>query len=105
MISSTGDVAHCLNAGGMGRIDYETETMIADLDPAVSKTTNPKTVRRLTPVECARLQGFPDDHCFVTHQGKPATDAQQYKALGNSMAVPVVRWIIGRIRDFQKGIG
>lgn len=55
-------------------------------------------VRRLTSTECHRLQGFPDDHCAVMHRGKPAADGPQYKALGNSMAVPVMRWILDRVR-------
>ena len=52
-----------------------------------------KTVRRLTPRECERLQGFPDDYTNVAFNGKPASDANRYRALGNSMAVPVMRWI------------
>ncbi|MDC0657066.1 DNA cytosine methyltransferase [Leisingera sp. SS27] len=55
-------------------------------------------VRRLTPAECHRLQGFPDDHCAITYRGKPAADGPQYKALGNSMAVPCVGWILDRIK-------
>lgn len=54
-------------------------------------------VRRLTPVECARLQGFPDHYLDITVRGKPAADGPKYKALGNSWAVPVVRWIGARI--------
>jgi DNA (cytosine-5)-methyltransferase 1 len=54
-------------------------------------------VRRLTPVECARLQGFPDDYLDIEYRGKPAADGPRYKALGNSMAVPVMRWILTRI--------
>ena len=50
-------------------------------------------VRRLTPRECERLQGFPDDYTLVEYRGKPAADGPRYKALGNSMAVPVMRWI------------
>lgn len=50
-------------------------------------------VRRLTPRECERLQGFPDDWTAITHRGKPASDQPRYKAIGNSMAVPVIRWI------------
>lgn len=212
LIASTGDVAHCLNAGGMGRQDDETETKVAHtlkgggfdasedgtgrgtpLVPAVAGTmkackesggwsnsadhaaagymvpvaftakdyggdavenvsptlragghtgshanagvmpavafdlnqitskvnrsrpdpavhhTLPATacpphlatewaVRRLTPIETARLQGFPDDHTAITYRGKPAADGPQYKAHGNSMAVPVVRWIMERMR-------
>ncbi len=55
-------------------------------------------VRRLTPVECARLQGFEDDHCHITYRGRPAADGPQYKAYGNSMAVPVVAWILDRVQ-------
>ncbi len=54
-------------------------------------------VRRLTPVECERLQGFPDGYTLITYRGKPAADGPRYKALGNSMAVPVMRWIGERI--------
>lgn len=54
-------------------------------------------VRRLTPRECERLQGFPDDYTHITVRGKPAADGPRYKALGNSMAVPVMRWIGERI--------
>lgn len=50
-------------------------------------------VRRLTPIECERLQGFPDNYTLVPVKGKPAADGPRYKALGNSMAVPVMRWI------------
>ena len=54
-------------------------------------------VRRLTPRECERLQGFPDDYTLVAHKGKPAADGNRYKAIGNSMAVNVMRWIGTRI--------
>lgn len=54
-------------------------------------------VRRLTPRECERLQGFPDDYTAIPYKGKPAADGPRYKALGNSMAVPVMRWIGRRI--------
>ena len=61
-------------------------------------------VRRLTPVECARLQGFPDDYLSqVTWRGKsPPPDGPMYKALGNSMAVPVMAWIGRRIEEVIK---
>ncbi len=55
-------------------------------------------VRRLTPRECERLQGFPDDYTLISHRGKPAADGPRYKALGNSMAVPVMAWIGERIQ-------
>jgi DNA (cytosine-5)-methyltransferase 1 len=54
-------------------------------------------VRRLTPVECARLQGFPDDYLDIMFRGKPASDSVKYKALGNSWAVNCARWIGARI--------
>ncbi|EOX0650832.1 phage N-6-adenine-methyltransferase [Morganella morganii] len=57
-------------------------------------------VRRLTPVECERLQGFPDNHTQISWRGKDAADCPdgpRYRAIGNSMAVPVMRWIGERI--------
>ncbi|HNL80990.1 MAG TPA: DNA cytosine methyltransferase [Agitococcus sp.] len=59
-------------------------------------------VRRLTPKECERLQGFPDDYTLVQHNKKIATDSPRYKALGNSMAVPVMHWIGQRIQQHLK---
>jgi DNA (cytosine-5)-methyltransferase 1 len=55
-------------------------------------------VRRLTPTECERLQGFPDGHTAIQYKGKPAADGPRYKAIGNSMAVPVMAWIGMRIQ-------
>jgi len=55
-------------------------------------------VRRLTPIECERLQGFPDDYTNIPG----AKDGPRYKALGNSMAVPVIRWIGDRIERVVK---
>jgi DNA (cytosine-5)-methyltransferase 1 len=55
-------------------------------------------VRRLTPIECERLQGFPDNYTEIPWRGKAETpDGPRYKALGNSMAVPVMKWIGERI--------
>jgi DNA (cytosine-5)-methyltransferase 1 len=59
-------------------------------------------VRRLTPRECERLQGFPDDYTAIPWRGKKAPDGPRYKALGNSMAVPVMRWIGKRIQQVEK---
>lgn len=110
------DVAACLTAKGQ-RIDFEVETF------AVHGTQDPDTnlelahtlgrnhgqgnaisngvlVRRLMPVECERLQGFPDNHTQISWRGKEATecpDGPRYRAIGNSMAVPVMRWIGERI--------
>lgn len=58
-------------------------------------------VRRLTPIECERLQGFPDNFTQIPWRNKPAEscpDGPRYKAMGNSMAVPVMRWIGERIQ-------
>jgi DNA (cytosine-5)-methyltransferase 1 len=59
-------------------------------------------VRRLTVTECERLQGVPDGYTQVTFRGKPAADGNRYKALGNSMAVPVMRWIGQRIDEVTR---
>ncbi len=58
-------------------------------------------VRRLTPVECARLQNFPDDYLDIKFRGKPAADGPKYRALGNSMCVAEIRWILRRIEMFE----
>lgn len=66
---------------------------------------NHMLVRRLTPLECERLQGFPDGHTLIAWKGKPAEecpDGPRYKAIGNSMAVPVMRWIGRRIAAVDK---
>ena len=160
VIVSTGAVSHCLNAGKMGRRDYETETFIAfparmsgtqygamqDVCGALG-ATNPHAiaygipgnwigrapenggnsvepmvecapcltkadrhgvahgwaVRRLMPIECERLQGFPHGYTAIPRRnGKPAADAPRYKALGNSMATNVIRWIGRRIALAQE---
>lgn len=60
-------------------------------------------VRRLTPVECERLQGFPDGYTNIGWRNKPeAPDGPRYKSLGNSMAVPVMRWIGERIKQVEE---
>lgn len=172
------ELSRCLNAGGMGRLDWETETFIpvnggafeetahtlrgegfdasedgtgrgtpliavhATQDPCVdehlafalgrnsgqenaiyvartlgSNHGNIKAehawtgqlvpyrvgVRRLTPRECERLQGFPDDWTLIPYRGKPASDGPRYQAIGNSMATNVMRWIGRRIVAALKG--
>ena len=63
-------------------------------------------VRRLTPTECERLQGFPDGYTDITRRnGKPAADGPRYKALGNSMACNVMRWIGQRIQIAHEVLG
>lgn len=66
----------------------------AGVPPAV---TQGAAVRRLTPRECERLQGFPDDYTLVPNRGRAAADGPRYKAIGNSMAVPVMAWLGRRI--------
>ena len=160
------EIPHCLNAGGMGRQDFETETLIhfdttqitraagqgrpciaflprqdpisgevsmpcetkgpmavavgvGGSDVGYALRANPSAsgdkgdgvvntsmavegaaVRRLTPVECERLQGFPDNYTRISWRGRDSEDCPdgpRYKAIGNSMAVPVIRWIGKRI--------
>jgi DNA (cytosine-5)-methyltransferase 1 len=87
--SITGDVAATMGTPG---------SSVNASGPTVMQSM---AVRRLTPRECERLQGFPDDHTLIPWRGKDAPqcpDGPRYKALGNSMAVPVMRWIGERIR-------
>jgi len=72
-----------------------TQTLEAKNPMAVAQAM---AVRRLTPVECERLQGFPDKYTDIQPKGKATPDGPRYKALGNSMAVPVMAWIGKRIQ-------
>lgn len=76
---------------------HQDQTMFAPTDTGY-------IVRRLTPTECERLQGFPDAYTDIQYRGKSASDAVRYKALGNSFAVPVVRWIGERIKAAEDGV-
>lgn len=58
-------------------------------------------VRRLTPRECERLQDYADDYTLVKYRGKPAADGPRYKALGNSMCVAEIGWVLKRIEQFE----
>jgi DNA (cytosine-5)-methyltransferase 1 len=120
-------VAQCLTRGVGQRYDPETESLIPipfDTTQITSRQngSNPKpgdpchplaagahifaiaqpmTVRRLTPVECERLQGFPDGYTNIPwRKVTESPDSPRYKALGNSMAVPVMAWIGRRIQTF-----
>lgn len=89
-----GDPHYTLRRGGEGG----TTDAVADVGSYI--------VRRLTPKECERLQGFPDDWTKVPYRGKPSEecpDGPRYKACGNSMAVPVIRWLGERI-EYVEGI-
>jgi DNA (cytosine-5)-methyltransferase 1 len=72
------------------------------ISPTLDKSKHPATataaaVRRLMPVECERLQGFPDGHTAIVYRGKAAADGPRYRALGNSWAVNCARWLGRRI--------
>jgi len=72
---------------------------------ATAAVAQAMTVRRLTPRECERLQGFPDDWTMIPWRKKPAEDCPdgpRYKALGNSMAVNVMAWIGERIDNYER---
>ena len=116
------EVAACLTRGVGQRYDPETETLpIAfgaqnsanqgdsvseHVTPTLDKSKTPAamtagSVRRLTPVECERLQGFPDDYTLIPYRNRMAADGPRYKAMGNSMAVPIMRWIGKRISEVE----
>jgi DNA (cytosine-5)-methyltransferase 1 len=63
------------------------------------------TTRRLTPIECERLQGFPDNYTDIRLNDKQTPDGPRYKAMGNSMAVPVMNWIGKRIQEVEANNG
>jgi DNA (cytosine-5)-methyltransferase 1 len=87
----TGDISMTLKRG--------------DGNPAINQPTvmQAMAVRRLTPVECERLQGFPDGYTNIPwRKAAESPDGPRYKALGNSWAVPVVAWIGKRIQDQLK---
>jgi DNA (cytosine-5)-methyltransferase 1 len=86
--------------GGKGALVQD--DMSATLTCGLQQTLFPGdgSVRRLTPLEFERLQGFPDGWTDIPYRGKPhASDSARYKALGNSMAVPVMRWLGRRIKE------
>jgi DNA (cytosine-5)-methyltransferase 1 len=118
------------DGGAMPEGPYDTANLrAASGGSSRSYIAHPWAVRRLTPRECERLQGFPDDHTLIPRDRKRvlkdmedemqyllseypdmtpeeaimlAADGPRYKALGNSMAVPVIRWIMDRIRESAK---
>ena len=117
------DVSNILNCFGMGDIrstDVVAQPMVAPTltagndpsrSPQSSEVTNQvaavhaasMAVRRLTPVECERLQGFPDNYTNIPwRKASESPDGPRYKVLGNSWAVPVVRWIGQRIQESVK---
>ena len=87
--ADAGDISPTLRSGGHDKSHANGGVM-----PAVASAT---AVRRLTVEECEKLQGLEPGYTLVPYRGKPASDGPRYKALGNSFAVPVVRWIGERI--------
>lgn len=85
---------------GLGiNIDVSPTLTVADQHGVCDESRH---IRKLTPTECERLQGFPDDWTRIAWRGKSAEDcpdAPRYKAIGNSWAVPCVRWIGRRIQN------
>jgi len=91
-IQGSGATSQTANGNG-----YNKETSFTLNSTDVHGIAKSMDVRRLTPVECERLQGFPDNYTDIQLKGKPTPDGPRYKALGNSMAVPVMKWIGERI--------
>jgi DNA (cytosine-5)-methyltransferase 1 len=88
------DVVATVREGELnGNVDVHKKTILASALRAYKRWA----VRRLMPVECERLQGFPDNYTLVPVRGKPAANGPRYHALGNSMAVNVMRWLATRI--------
>lgn len=78
----------------------------SDICPALTSRNpmaiaNEWAVRRLTPLECERLMGFPDHYTNVPFRGKPASDSARYRALGNSWAINCARWVGERIQAVE----
>ena len=80
-------VSVCLTARGAGSLD-DRETYVADR----------RGIRHLTPLENERLMGFPDNFTLIKYRGKDASDGPRSKALGNSIAVPILAWLGARIK-------
>lgn len=94
------DLAQITSSTNRSRVAPELPSGTLSKHSQMNVATN-MAVRRLTPVECERLQGFPDFYTAIPWRNKPASDCPdgpRYKALGNSMAVPVMRWIGKRIQ-------
>ena len=85
--------------------DEVTSTLRSDMGDNLPAVAVDYIVRRLTPLECERLQGLPDGYTMIPHRGKPAEDCPdtpRYKALGNGWAVNCARWICQRIQKYDE---
>jgi DNA (cytosine-5)-methyltransferase 1 len=106
-IGREGDPAMTLDTTGLAAVAFHARqdpdsgavTHALDTDGHSIGVHAAAAVRRLMPVECERLQGFPDGFTSIAWRGKPAADGPRYKALGNSMAVPVMRWLLERLPE------
>ncbi|EJL6757178.1 DNA cytosine methyltransferase [Vibrio cholerae] len=93
------DPAHCMATKQIAMsCEFELAPTLGANDYKEPHAVSTPSVRRLTPVECERLQGFTDNYTNVLYRGKPAPDSQRYKAIGNSKAIPPVRWLGLRIK-------
>jgi DNA (cytosine-5)-methyltransferase 1 len=98
-------------ANNFSATELEVTPALQALRPSVQShhaqtfVANNMAVRRLTPIECERLQGFPDDYTNIPWRGKgESPDSLRYKAMGNSMAVPCMNWIGQRIQQVENEI-
>lgn len=76
---------------------FEPDSLSTFVPSGTELTRYASGVRRLTPRECERLQGFPDDWTLIPWKGKPSPDSRRYAALGNAVTVQVAEWIGQRI--------
>jgi len=109
--NTSGGFSNSIDHAAAGYMAIVAPTLTAANDPSRSPQSSEVTqqvysvlqasmaVRRLTPKECERLQGFPDNYTDIKPKGKATPDGPRYKALGNSMAVPVMAWIGKRIQE------
>lgn len=96
-IEPSSETSRCLLASGAKRNISAETFVIHNLPGRGAFDASLVEVRALTPTEWERLQGFPDGYTLVPYRGRPACDGPRQEALGNSMAVPVMRWIGERI--------
>jgi len=89
-------LAGCLQERDYKGIDSDTKPGHLIIDPALDVA-----VRRLTPIECARLMGVPDDYLDIEYRGRPAADGNKYRALGNAFCVPVMQWVGARLQALE----
>ena len=107
----TSDMRPCVAVFKPSHFTRDKDGAPSDVSPPLSKEADKGdqeailmqgvAVRRLTPRECERLMGMKDDFTLVKYRGNPASDSVRYKALGNSMVVPELTWLLSRIEKFE----